>query len=268
MLHSPLIGRFSSVLPWALLALAVVTTQARASEDSADYKLLGAGVRSRPAYDGSKSQTLELIPVIRYYGHPWFARTTQGTLEGGAQWEVASGLHAGAQLAYEGGRKQSESAFLRDHNIPDLDWGASAGAHLEWDGKLGPMPVNALLRYRQNLDSDRGAQTDLRFSAGVYGNHGVEIVAFAEGTWANAKSAESFYGITPELSASSGLPVFDAGSGFIYASAGFLWSADITREWVLVGSLWGRKLEGDAARSPLAERSSNYYISLGLAYRF
>jgi outer membrane scaffolding protein for murein synthesis (MipA/OmpV family) len=229
---------------------------------------VGAGVRSRPAYDGSKSQTLELIPVLRLYGRPWFARTTQGTLEGGAQWELTQGLHAGVQLAYEGGRKQSESAFLRDHHVPDLSVGASAGAHLEWDGKLGPAPVNALLRYRQNLDTDRGAQTDLRFSAGVYGNHGVEIVAFAEGTWANEKSANSFYGITPEVSATTGLPVFDAGSGFIYASAGFLWSVDLSSQWVVVGSLWGRKLEGDAAHSPLVERTTNYYTTVGLSYRF
>ncbi|MFL6573806.1 MAG: hypothetical protein ACJ8G4_18750, partial [Burkholderiales bacterium] len=45
--------------------------------------IIGAAIRSRPAYDGSSSQVTDLIPQLRYYGKLWFARTTQGILEGG-----------------------------------------------------------------------------------------------------------------------------------------------------------------------------------------
>src|SRR4029077_9293984 len=117
-----------------------------------NYTLLGGAVRTRPAYDGSASQRTDLIPVVRYYGKPWFVRTTQGIFEGGARMEIVPGLTYGVQLAYEAGRKASESDFLREHNIEDLNVGASLGMHLEWDGKLGPAPVNALLRYRQNAE--------------------------------------------------------------------------------------------------------------------
>ncbi len=89
-----------------------------------DDTLLGAGVRTRPAYDGSASQVTDLIPVVRYYGKPLFARTTQGILEGGARTEVAPGLALGAQLANEAGRKRSESDLLRDRNVPDIVPGA------------------------------------------------------------------------------------------------------------------------------------------------
>jgi outer membrane scaffolding protein for murein synthesis (MipA/OmpV family) len=37
---------------------------------------------------------------------------------------------------------------------------------------------------------------------------------------------------------------------------------------MLVGSLNAKTLHGSAARSPLAERTSNAYASAGLAYRF
>src|SRR5713226_2642442 len=87
--------------------------------------LLGPGLRSRPAYDGSASQRAELVPVVRYFGQPWFARSTQGVLEGGVRMELAPGLHAGAQLAYEPGRKASESDFLRNHSLSDVDLGVS-----------------------------------------------------------------------------------------------------------------------------------------------
>ena len=254
---------------WTVLAvLLFAPLTAPAQTLPADFVLVGAAVRTRPAYDGSASQRRELIPVLRFYGRTWFARTTQGALEGGARTELAPGFNVGAQIAYEGGRSASESAFLRDHNLPDLDPGASFGLHLEWDHALGPVPLTLLARGRQHADPDRGAQADLRLSAGIYGDGRVIAGVFAQATWANARSAQSFYGITQQQAAATGLPPFDAKSGPLFASLGLLWSADLSREWVAVGSLERRQLHGDAARSPLAERGRNTYAGAGLAYRF
>jgi outer membrane scaffolding protein for murein synthesis (MipA/OmpV family) len=47
-----------------------------------------------------------------------------------------------------------------------------------------------------------------------------------------------------------------------------LWGVDLSRQWIVVGNLEARRLHGDAARSPLAERTSNHYASASLAYRF
>lgn len=230
--------------------------------------LLGPGLRSKPAYDGSASQRVELVPVVRYFGQPLFARSTQGVLEGGARMELAPGLYAGAQLAYEPGRKTGESDFLKSHNVSDVDQGASAGVHLEWDHRFGPMPITLLVRARQHIDSDRGAQADLRLSAGVYRSGRVSAGVFTQTTWADAKSTGSFYDITPQQSVTTGLPAYRAVSGLLFASFGLLWSVDLSREWVVVGSMESRHLHGNAEHSPLAERKSNYYASAGLAYHF
>ncbi len=239
-----------------------------AHAELSDEPLLGPGLRVRPAYDGSASRRTELVPVVRYFGQHWFARSTQGVLEGGARVELAPGLHAGAQLAYEPGRKSSESDFLKSHGVPDLDPGASIGVHLEWDHKFGPVPIALLARARRHADSDRGAQADLRLSVGVYGNGRVAAGIFGQSTWANARSADSFYGISPPQSVDTGLPAFAAGGGWLFSSFGLLWSVDLSRNWIVVGSMESRRLHGDAARSPLVERGSNYYVSAGLAYRF
>jgi outer membrane scaffolding protein for murein synthesis (MipA/OmpV family) len=249
---------------FALLLLAPLAALAQ----SALPEWIGAGVRTRPAYDGSASQRAELIPSVRYFGAPWFARTTQGILEGGARMELTRGLDVGAQLAYEGGRLASESDFLASHNVADINPGASAGLHLEWDQNLGPVPVTLLARGRRFIDGDRGAQADLRLTAGVYRGGAITAAVFVQGTWANSKSNQSFYGITPEQSGTTGLPVYSAGSGLLYVTGGLLWGLDLSREWLIVGNLEGRRLQGDAARSPLAERTSNYYASASLAYRF
>ena len=238
----------------ALALLTIVPLAALAQSVLPEYAWIGAGVRTRPAYDGSAAQRTDLIPTVRYYGKPWFARTTQGILEGGARTELARGLNVGAQLAYEGGRLASESDFLRSSNFPDIKPGASVGLHLEWDRKLGPVPVTLLARGRHFVDRDRGAQADLRFTAIVFGGGAITAAVFIQETWADSKSNQSFYDMT--------------GSGPLYTSGGLLWGADLSREWIVVGNLEARRLHGDAARSPLAERTSNHYASASLAYRF
>jgi outer membrane scaffolding protein for murein synthesis (MipA/OmpV family) len=238
----------------ALALLLIAPLAALAQSVLPEYAWIGAGVRTRPAYDGSAAQRTDLIPTVRYYGKPWFARTTQGILEGGVRMELARGFNVGAQLAYEGGRLASESDFLKSNNVPDIKPGASVGLHIEWDQTLGPVPLTLLARGRHFVDGDRGAQADLRFTAGIYGSGAITAGVFVQGTWANSKSNQSFYGMT--------------GSGPLYTSGGLLWGADLSREWIVVGNLEARRLHGDAARSPLVERKSNRYASASLAYRF
>ena len=221
-----------------------------------DYTLVGVAVRTRPAYDGSDSQRTDLIPVLRYYGKPWFARTTQGVLEGGARWALASGVDAGVQLAYEEGRKTSESSLLKSLSLPNVDPGVSVGAHVDWDFKIGPAPINVLGRVRQNTDADRGAQADLRLNVGLHASGGLIVAAFAQATWASSKSIESFYAIN------------NADSGLLHTSLGFLGSYDFSRHWSAVAGVQGRRLHGDATRSPIVETKSSTYANAGLAYRF
>lgn len=205
--------------------------------------LLGAGVRSRPDYDGASKQELEPVPLVRYYGRTLFARTTQGILEGGARMQVARGLAAGVQLAYEGGNDRT-----------DVDPGASLGLHLEWDTQVGPAPLNLLFRTRRHLDSDLGSQADLRATVGVYASGGLLAGVFAQATWAGDKWVRSYY------TAGDG--------GLLFTAAGVEGAYDLSRRWVLLASVSVRRLHGDAASSPITEDKTNYYASAGLAYRF
>jgi outer membrane protein len=259
--------RFPAGIGSAVLAAGLIVPLVAFAELS-EESLLGPGLRSRPAYDGSDSRRVEFVPAVRYFGQPWFVRSTQGVLEGGARLQLAPGLHAGAQLAYEPGRRARESDFLEIHHVPDVDRGASVGVHLEWDHKFGPMPIALLARARQHTDSDRGAQADLRLSVGVFEKGPVGVGLFTQATWASGKSTRSFYGITPAQSAATGLPAFDPGSGWLTATFGLLYRVELSPNWVIVGNLDARRLQGDARGSPLVERATNYYAAAGLAYRF
>lgn len=207
--------------------------------------LLGAGLRSRPDYDGSSKQVTDVVPVIRYYGERWFARTTQGILEGGMRAELDKDFWAGAQLAYE-------AEF--DHPDVDAPVGVSAGLHLEWDRYFGRVPATFLLRARQHLDTSLGGQADLRVTAGLLSRWGLLAVAFGQATWGTENAVASRYGARD--------------SGLLFASFGLLGSYDLSRRWLLVGSWELRQLYDAARESAVAEKSSGYYAMFGLAYRF
>lgn len=247
-----------------LVALAAQPAYAELSNDP----MIGVGVRSRPAYDGADAQRGEVVPVIRYLGAPLFIRDTQGVLEGGLRMQLAPGLHIGGQLAYEPGRRQSESAFLESRRVPDVDRGASFGAQVEWDTKIGPAPITLLGRVRRHFDSDRGTQADLRLSVGVLKAGALGVGLFAQGTWGSENALRSMYGITPAEAATTGLRAYSPGSGLLYSSVGLLWSYDITPKWVAVGNLELRHLGHEAHDSPLAERSTNHSLVAGVAYKF
>lgn len=223
------------------LAIVLLLTLPSLAAAQEDYMFLGAGGYWRPKFEGSGERTVELIPAVRYFRGPWFARTTQGMLEGGAQWNLRPGLDGGVQLAYESGP--------RDH-----DPNASIGLNLEADSKIGPAPVNGLLRVRQQLRTDRGAQLDARGTVGVYGGHGVLAGLYAQATWATEKFFETYYDLHE--------------SGLFFVAVGAIGSYDLTKRWILFGNVESRRLSDTAARSPIVERRSGVYSSLTLAYRF
>ena len=223
-----------------LLPLLFLPLTAFAVDD--DLILLGVGVRSRPEFDGSNKRTTELIPVVRYYGKTLFARTTQGILEGGARIEPVKDLHVGVQLAYEDGPRNK-------------DPGASLGAHAEWDYKIGPTQGDVLVRYRQFLDSDRGAQMDVRGSIGVLNTGRALAAVFLQLTFANGENTRAYYGVDEP--------------GLLFTTAGVLGTYNLSRHWDVVGSFHVRWLSDDIVRtSPFVERKTGVYASTGIAYRF
>ena len=266
-------SRFSATLimlklPALLFCAASCLSSPGPAQGAEEEKYIGLGTRGRPDYEGADSSRGEVIPYLRLYGDHLFARTTQGMLEGGWRTRSYGAWVFGAQVAYEDGRVTDDSAFLKDHHFENLDPGASFGVHAEGDWKIAAMPLNALIRYRQNIDSDQGAQADLRLTAGILSRWGVEAGVFGQLTWANGKSMQSYFGITPSQSAVTGLPEYSAGSGPRYVQFGVLGSVNLSEHWLLPWGASMRWLQGDAGNSPITQDRNNWYVNAGIAYRF
>jgi MipA family protein len=251
-----------------MLCIASCLTSAHLALAAGDETYAGLGTRSRPAYEGSDSSRADIIPYLRFYGEHLFARTTQGVLEGGWRAKPWGGWVFGMQLAYEDGRVSDESAFLKDRHFQDLDPGASIGLHVEADWKIGAMPVNTLLRYRQNLDTDQGAQADLRVTAGIFSRWGVEAGVFGQLTWADGKAMQSYFGVTPQQAVTTGLPAYSANAGLRHMQFGLLGAVNLSEHWLIPWAATIARLQQDAGRSPIAQDRTNLFINAGIAYRF
>ncbi len=233
-----------------------------------DEKYIGIGARTRPAYEGADSNRGDAIPYLRLYGEHLFARTTQGILEGGWRTRPFGGVVFGGQLAYEEGRIADDSAFLKAHRFEDLRASASLGLHAEGDWTIGPVPLNALLRYRRDIESNNGAQADLRMTAGILDWHGLRAGWFAQLTWSDAKSTQRYFGISAQQSVSTGLAPYNAGAGMRSLQTGLVGDVDLARHWM---ALWGLSLQqgqGDASDSPIVQQHTTWSANAGVAYRF
>jgi outer membrane scaffolding protein for murein synthesis (MipA/OmpV family) len=259
------VARIGAAAVHAAICAAALLVPGSSRAELDDTTLVGAAVRLRPAYDGSASQVRDLVPVLRVFGEPWFVRTTQDVFEGGIRHPFSPDLQVGAQLAYEPGRETSEAQLLASHHVPDVGQGSSVGAFVEWDRKFGPMPISLLARGRQDTRLSHGSQADVRLNAGIYGKGRVEAGAFAQASWASRKSAQALYGIAPAESTATGLPAFQANAGWAVASAGLVASVNVSKRWVIVGSVERHWLVGDITRSPLAQCGGRY-ATLGLAF--
>src|SRR5207244_11767551 len=93
----------------AAACLAVSASPDAAQAAAPEYpNQIGPAVRSRPAYDGSRSQDVAVVPILDYDSGLVFARAVPGVLEGGAHAQRGSGGRIGPQLAYGDRRKARE----------------------------------------------------------------------------------------------------------------------------------------------------------------
>jgi outer membrane scaffolding protein for murein synthesis (MipA/OmpV family) len=247
------------------VALLPGVTSAQAADDE---KYVGIGARIRPAYESADSNRADAIPYLRLYGEHVFARTTQGVLEGGWRSRPIGGVVFGGQLAYEEGRITGDSAFLKAHGFEDLRASVSLGLHAEGDWTIGPVPLNALLRYRHDVDADNGAQADLRVTAGILDWHGTRAGWFAQLTWGDAKSTQRYFGISAQQAVTTGLAPYNAGAGIRSLQTGLVGDVDLARHWI---GLWGLSLQqeqADAGDSPIVQQRTTWSANAGVAYRF
>jgi outer membrane protein len=220
--------------------------------------VVGAGAMYAPKFEGSDEFEVRPIPVISARIGDWVGIDPTGVTVDVLQ---SNGFTLSIKGGYEMGRSEDDSDHLR--GLGDVDAGGVIGGKLSY--QAGPAEFYA------SIDKTIGGSDGLvgKFGANISQRYDRFILsAGASATVADDNHMESYFGITPEQSARSGLRQYDAGAGLkrfdIEASVTYT----ATEHWLIRGQAGVGFLTGDAADSPIVQDDVQPSALLMVGYKF
>lgn len=261
------------------LLMAIVAFPGIASaEDEWEFEI-GAGVGYESKYEGSDEMEVMLLPVLGVTWNDAVYLTTEDGL--GVVAYDDHDLTVDVSLNYEWGRDQSDSSDLR--GLGDVDGAPTLNLSLEYE--VGPVtPFVELTRHLGGTDSlevSFGVETMIPVSVLMgegsasgeaesddEGEYGPAILAGISTTWSDDNYMDSYFGINSTQSARSGLPRFNAKSGFkaVGAELGFVYP--VFESWEIRTMIEYAQLIGDAADSPISKDDSVLFGGMTVSYKF
>ncbi len=246
------------------------------------YAIVGVGVVSLPSYDGSNDN--DISPAAGAIGE---IKGIGFRIKGPSlsldfvpnQPKSRIGYRLGPTIRYRSNRTGSVGDPVVDR-LPELDAVVEAGLG-------GGVTLKKLLNKHDSLSigagmrwdiSGKGSGWTISSSANYFMpvSRGQVIGVHASVDFIDEKNADYNYSITPEGSAASGLPVYQAHGGFQEASMGAFTAFDLNGDFldgglaIGAGVLYSR-LYGSAAETPITSQrgSRNQWLfGGGLAYSF
>jgi MipA family protein len=230
---------------------------------------IGAGGAWAPRYPGADRYRLRGIPVIGVSYGRFFAGGDSGG--GGAGGGLGVNVYRdaswtfGLALALGVGEARRESDHPSLEGTGDIDRAtrlvASGGYTWRW--------LRAQLRIATDVSGkDQGT---LAFFDVTARYRATEKLGFSAGpgvTWANDDYMMTFFGVTPEQSANSTLPAYQARGGVHMVRFGVNAGYRIDKQWSVGARLGTGSLIGDADGSPITRDRDQHLAAVFASYRF
>lgn len=230
-------------------------------EENAFEFTLGGGVFYGPEYEGHEDKETKFFPMIGIeYGS--FSLGMEGvqykfyTLDKSS---ISLGIN------YDDGRDKSDLPREK-RGLGEID----GGIDFSVSGK-----VSLLDNLSLGLKASKSIEHHQRFKASVSLGSMFPIYQKTilgrlsiSSTWNDAELNQLYYGVTNEQSIKSGLAEFNTNSGFKDLKYSVTSIFNFNQHVNSSLSLIYKKLQGDAARSPVIARQDNFSIVQTLSYRF
>lgn len=251
-----------------LAALAQEVPEEESQQKPGVRVTLGGGLGVTPKYPGADSYRLRALPVIGIgYGRFFAGGDTGGGTGGGIGVNFLSGpaWRLGVALAPGFGRARRESDHPSLEGTGDIDRTTRAivfgGYTWRW--------LSAQLRVAPDIGgNDQGTLAFFDLSARYRATPQLSFSAGPGITWADDDYLMTFFGVTPEQSARSGLPAYEAKGGVHALRFGVGAGYRIDRAWSVGARLGVSRLEGDAGPSPITRDRDQRLAALFASYRF
>lgn len=244
----------------AALLLAAAPAVAQDAMPQTQYVLdLGAGVMTKPRYDGSDSYLFSPMPIIavgRFY-IPGLGQVADGKKE--------MGVFFYPSFNFVGERKPSDDKDLR--GTRKINWALEAGLGAGFQGEN----FRVFAEVRQGFNGHKGQVG--QFGADLI-TRPMDRLEWSIGPrvgFASSKYMNTYFSVSAAESAASGLARFKAGGGFKSIGVETRFTYDLNDKVKLHLQGGYDRLIGDAGKSPLVGKvgsKDQFNIGTGLTYRF
>lgn len=232
--------------------------------------IIGAGAAFGPRYSGS-SQNMTGPLLLLDYSTPsgFFASTMRGLGYG----STIGAFNYSAALGYRGGREEKDesdfgfsSGSTRLRGMGDIKGSASAILSLgytpvEWLN----LSVTADLALSQR---NNGNAFHFGVSSPFYSGPSDKLSLAATASVGDSKYMQTYYGVTGLQHQNSGYRAFKPKSGLYEVNASLSWEHRFDAKWALQTMVGATRLQGDAAKSPLASRRLSPNAAIYLTYTY
>ncbi|WP_299912080.1 MipA/OmpV family protein [uncultured Paracoccus sp.] len=211
---------------------------------------VGLGVSYGPKYPGAEDHEASPWLILR---NASFGDPGKGNLDGFSVLPV---------FGLVGERNEDDDAALA--GMGDISRAYELGGQLSY----GQGPVNGYLRARQGFGGHHGVTGELgvRYRSEV--NDKLTMWSSLEMTYGDSEYVETYFGVTPDQSASSGNAAYSPGGGFTKAAAKLSARYSLNDKTALLGEIEYGRLVGDAADSPLVQDKEQPSVRLGIVRNF
>jgi outer membrane protein len=231
-------------------------------QQARDYDVvleLGLGAAWRPAYEGASAYQATPIGLFTIH-YLWLPGL--GEVKNSAR--PRDGFSFGPSFRYVRARNAGDYAALT--GLQNVDQAFELGGRFAY--AFGMLRVHASLRHgiggHHGLVGEAGLDLTFKPDAVIELGFGPRI------SYADAAYMQTYLGVTPAESLTSGLPAYEPGGGIKGAGVEFGSRYEFTPQWSLLGTVSYERLVGAAADSPIAQAGSlnQYTARIGLSYRF
>jgi outer membrane scaffolding protein for murein synthesis (MipA/OmpV family) len=222
---------------------------------------VGGGIGIEPKYEGGKRYHIQPIPFvsIRYDN-----LLTVGAEGVSLNLLGAGRFQAGPVIGYQSGRNESDDTSL--HGLGNVPAAVTAGAFAAYE--LGSFEFKGTARQAVS-------RTKNGFLGAVEASYKIRlipqtlmlavgpVVEFVDGNY-----NQTYFGVTPQQSARSGLRVFTPGAGVKDVGINLSLTYRLTDHVLFRGFASLKELVGDSADSPIVKQKTEEIVGIGAAYHF
>lgn len=235
--------------------------------------LLGAA--AVPEYEGSRHTRVQPVLGGEVYWRPGAGASVAMGSRGlvWTPWQTTAGS-ASLGLSVDPGRVDDDErkltpAGLRPGSADLRGMGeVKMTALVSASGSLVLGPVSLTGAVRQAVSSHRGTLVEAGLALPWQLHRHAKLTLTPGVTWADRRHMQAYFGVTPQQSAASGFASFDAGAGLKSQQLVLDFDMAFSRHWHVNALLRVQRLAGDAADSPLTQRTRQASGMLALRYEF